>query len=265
MIAVSEMLILGLVLVIIGLIFTIVFIIVDFKKNAPEAFIISKARRKKLPITLVHYPEGTVRPYIPKVDNTNPEVSSPTFIVGNAGIKFRNPDGKKIERWNGDIPLLNYFVNTPESVATFDAVAHDQLKDWLKKEGYDIENIEDIAFYVLSEFERTGDINRALKNAKIDNEEKKKTMIDFLTFVESRKKDIKDLKLESGVFTYKTAVRALDSVIAYTSSNVAHAKSVWEASLRRKLANENRDLVAMAIVFLIICIGLATFYMIVRG
>ena len=265
MIAVSEFLIFSLILVIIFLIFGMLLFYLSIKKNAPEALMFMKARKKKLPLTFVHYPEGIIRPYIPKIERFSSEVSTPFFVVGEVGIKFRNPDGRKVERWNGEIPVHNYFVNMPEGVAIADAVAYSQLKDYLKTQDIDIDTIEDVAFYVLSEFERTGDINLALSSAKIENEETKQQLLAFLNFIENHREDIEKLKLKSGIFTFQTAIRALDATIAYTSSNVAHMKSVIEASIRRQLANATGDFMKYGLFIFLACLGVGALYIMIKG
>ena len=265
MIAVSEALLFGLVLTIIFLIFAFLLYYLNIRKNVPEALIFAKARKKKLPVCLVHYPENIVRPFIPRIERHSSEVSTPYFVVADVGIKFRNPDGRKTERWNGDIPLFNYFVNMPEGVAIADAVAYSQLKDYLKTQDVDIDTIEDVAFYVLSEFERTGDINLALKSAKIENEETKQQLLAFLNHINNHRTDIENLKLQSGIFTFQTAIRALDATIAYTSSNVAHMKSVIEASIRRQLANSSSDFIKYGMFIFLACLGCGALYIMVRG
>ena len=265
MIAVSEFFIFSLVLVIIFLIFGFALYYLNIRKNVPEALIFAKARKKKLPVCLVHYPEGVVRPFIPKIERHSSEVSTPYFVVADVGIKFRNPDGRKVERWNGDIPLHNYFVNMPEGVAIADAVAYSQLKDYLKTQDIDIDTIEDVAFYVLSEFERTGDIELALSSAKIENKETKQQLLAFLNHIDNHRADIENLKLQSGIFTFQTAIRALDATIAYTSSNVAHMKSVIEASIRRQLANSSSDFIKYGMFIFLACLGCGALYIMVRG
>ena len=265
MIAVSEAFIFGLVMIIIFLIFAMLLYYLNIKKNVPEALIFMKARKKKLPVCLVHFPEGIVRLFIPKIERLSSEVSTPFYVVGEVGIKFRNPDGRKTERWNGDIPLINYFVNMPEGVAIADAVAYSQLKDYLKTQDIDIDTIEDVAFYVLSEFERTGDINLALSSAKIENEETKQQLLAFLNFIEAHREDIEKLKLKSGIFTFQTAIRALDATIAYTSSNVAHMKSVIEASIRRQLANSSSDFIKYGLFIFLACLGCGALFIMIKG
>lgn len=262
-IAITEPLLMGLILTIVILAFVLLMFFLMIKKDAPEALLFMKARRKKLPIVLVHYPEGTVMPSIPKVDR-KARSSSPEYEVENAGIKFRNPDGRKSERWFGDIIIHNYFRNIPEEVAISDVVAYSQLKDYFKEQDMSIENIEDIAFYVLSEVEKTGDIQRALRNAKIDNEETAGRILEFLKFVREHRDEIINQKLKSGIFTFQTAITALDRCIAYTSANVAHAKSVWEAMVRNQMADKTRDLILLGTFLFMLCLGVAAIVVVMQ-
>lgn len=264
-VCISEFFIMILVLIIGILAIAMIVFFINIKRNSPEALILAKARKKGTPLALLHYPEGTIRLRELKIDKDTPGTSTPYFLVEKAGIKFRNPDGRKVERWEGDIPIMNYFVNMPESVAITDVVAYSQLKDHLKKNGMDIETIEDLAFFVLSEYERTGDMNIAMESAKINSGETKGRVLNFLTYVEQHRNELEDLKLESGIFTFQTAIRALDATIAYTSSNVAHMKSVIEASIRHQLESSSTDIMKYGIFIIMVALGLGTFIMLAKG
>ena len=240
-------------------------VLVMIKKNAPEAFLLWKCRRKRVPVIMVHYPEGNSKLYAPKIIRDNPEVSTPYFVVKDCGIKFRNPDGRKTERLNSDVPCIHYFVDSPEPVSTFDVVALDQLKDFFKIHGYDLTSVEDLAMYVLSEYERTGSIDFALSSAQISNDELKSRLIEFLKYVEANKNEIVKLKLKSGPFTYKTATSVIDNTIAYNSSNVSHLKSVLEAKMRHQLSNPTGDILKYGIFVMILCIAAGSFIMLTRG
>jgi len=264
MIVVPEAVIFGLMLALLITVLLFVVFYIDMKKT-PGVLVLRKAYKKKLPVAFVHYPEGTMRAYIPKIEKHNPEVTTPYHIVEGAGIKFKNADGKKVERWDGKIPIYNYFVNIPEPVATADAVAFSQLKDHLKKKGIDIETIEDVAFYVLSEYEKSGNLDEALRSARIDDEETREKVLAFLKFVQQHRSELERLKLRSGLFTFQTAARALDATIAYTSSNVAHMKRVIEASLRRELQNPYTDFFKYGLFIFLSMLGLGALYIIVRG
>jgi len=123
------------------------------KRYAPEAFIFWRARREGKPLCLVHYPEGVVRAYIPREEKRlNPSVTN-YWYVGDVGIKFKG-SGSTVEKWNGRIPIFHYFVNIPEAIATREAVAFSQFKDFLKEHKIDVSGIEDIAFFVISRYEK---------------------------------------------------------------------------------------------------------------
>ena len=123
------------------------------KKYAPEAFIFWRARREGKPLCLVHYPEGVVRAYIPREEKRlNPSTTN-YWYVGDVGIKFKG-SGSTVEKWNGRIPVFHYFVNIPEAIATREAVAFSQFKDYLKEHKIDVSGMEDIAFFVISRYEK---------------------------------------------------------------------------------------------------------------
>lgn len=265
MIAVPEVLFLGLILGIILLAFGFIIFIMMIKKQAPGMMTIMKAFRKDLPLAFIFYPEGTIRPFIPEIKKGNPDTSSNYYTVGNTGIKFRNPDGSKIHRWMGKIPVYCYFRDTPEPIAMSDAVAFSQLKDYFKSAGHDLSNMEDIAFYVLSEVERTHNVQQALKNAKIDNQETIEKLLQFLSYVKENKEMIEKEKLKSGIFTYQTAIRSLDSVMAYTSANVAHMKAVLEAAIRRNIETGAQELLKWGILVFLCCLGVGTLFMLIGG
>ena len=155
--------------------------------------------------------------------------------------------------------------NIPEPVAVADAVAFSQLKDHLKEKGIDIETIEDVAFYVLSEYEKSGNLDEALRSARIDDEETREKVLTFLKFIQQHRSELEKLKLRSGLFTFQTAARALDATIAYTSSNVAHMKRVIEASLRREMQNPYTDFFKYGLFIFLAMLGLGALYIIVKG
>jgi len=229
----------------------------SIKTKAPEAFMFMKARKLKVPIVMVHYPEGIVKATIPHKDGADKNTSMPYWIVDDVGIKFRSPDGRKAERWNGEIPIYHYFRDIPEPVSITEAVAYSQFRDYLKSKGAAIDNMEDVVFYVINELERTGDIEQAIANANITDENTKRNMLSFIDYIIKHKKEVNQLKLRSGVFTFQTAARALDATIAYTSSNVAHTKSVLEAAIRRQLDAGKQEAFKYGMFIIMACLGVA--------
>lgn len=244
--------------------------VVLIKRFAPEAFLFWRARRKGKPLCLVHYPEGVVRAYIPTEEKGNPSALN-YWYVGNVGIKFRSR--VVAEKWNGRIPLFHYFMNIPEPIATAEAAAISQLKDFLKEKGHDISNVEDIAYFVLSRYEKyLGKLKnedeammQTLRDLGLDNEETVQRMIELLKTVEACRDEVEQLKLKSGVFTYQTAVTALDSLSAYTSANVAHTKAVLESAIRENMASEVKDYIKYGIMIFLACLGLGVLFILTHS
>ena len=153
MIIVPEFLFFGFLLWAIIASMALVMFALAIKRYAPEAFIFWRARREGKPLALVHYPEGIVRAYVPREEKRlNPSVTN-YYYVGDVGIKFKGTNAT-LERWNGRIPIYHYFVNIPEAIATREAVAFSQFKDYLKEHKIDVSGIEDIAFFVISRYEK---------------------------------------------------------------------------------------------------------------
>ena len=96
MIVLTEIQFLGMALAIIGAVFGMIILVISIKRYAPEAFIFMKARKRSIPVAFVHYPDGIVKPYIPRVEIKNPESVAPYYSIGDVGIKFTNPDGSTL-------------------------------------------------------------------------------------------------------------------------------------------------------------------------
>lgn len=263
MIVIQETVLFGLIggIIILGLVSVMFFF--SLKAQAPEAFVIWKARRKKLPIAMVHYPEGTVRLKVPEVEKGNPEATNPYYVVPDVGIKFRNPDGNKIERLENTVPVYHYFKNIPESVMLAEVVAFHQLKDYFKKKGENIEGIEDLAFYVASENEKHTKSGRVQEDTieamNVEREDLRRRATQFLEFIEEHRKEIEEQKLQSGMFTFSTAMQALDSTIAFTSSHVAHVKSIISQRVRESMERKQKDIITYGVFVFMICLGAGVF------
>ena len=264
MMVISETVFMGLIFLAVGLFFAIIILLVSIKKFAPEAFIFMKARKRGIPLAFVHYPDGVIKPYVPRVEIKNPESVSPYYSVGDVGIKFSNPDGTKVERWFSEIPVYHYFKNIPEPVSNVQTVAYSQLKDFLKEKGMSIEGIEDVAFYVLTELEKGKDVERAIRNAQIEDGETRARILKFVEWIRRNKEEVDRLKLKSGVYTYQTAMQALDSTIAYTSANVAHAKSVWQAWFQNRMDIGKENLIRYGIFLFLAALAGGILYQLVR-
>jgi len=242
------------------------------KRYAPEAFIFWRARREGKPLALVHYPEGIVRAYVPREEKRlNPSVTN-YYYVGDVGIKFKGTNAT-LERWNGRIPIYHYFVNIPETIATREAVAFSQFKDYLKEHKIDVSGIEDIAFFVISRYEKylgkglsqEEAMRRALSDTGLDNEEMVQKMINLLKFIEKNREEIEKMKTKSGQFTYQVIANAIDTVSAYTSANVAHTKAVLESAIREQLGSEVKDYIKYGMLIFMGCLGLGVLFILTHS
>ena len=264
MMLINEGVFLGLIGFCALLVLALIMLIITIKRYAPEAFVFARARMRGYAIALVHYPDGIVKPFIPREEIKNPESAAPYYIVGDVGIKFTNPDGTKIERWYGEIPVYHYFKNIPEPVANVQAIAYSQLKDYLKENGMSIEGIADLAFYVMSEIEKGKNVARAIENARIEDKETKERILKFVKWMEKHKEEIENKKLESGIYTYQTAMQALDSTIAYTSANVAHTKSVWQTWFQNRMDITKENLIKYGVFLFIAALAAGILYQFIK-
>jgi hypothetical protein len=263
MIVVPEILVFGLVVIIVMVGLSAFLIFVDFKKNAPEAFIFKKARKVKLPVLFLHYSDGALKIVLPTKEKGkgNPAPTGMSYyVVPPVGIKFRDLDGTKTEHMRG-VQVLHYFPNIPEPISTQQAIAYSQLKDYLREKGIDISGIENIAFLIASDVEKMKNVERAIKNAQVGDAETHEKIIEFLTFIDENRKEIEAMHLKSGIFTYRTVVSALDSIIAYTSANVAHTKAVMESWLRQELRGEVTEWIKYGMFLFLAALGAGIFIM----
>lgn len=267
MIAVPEALLFGFFLWAILASMGLVMFALAIKRYAPEAFIFWRARKQGKPIALVHYPEGIVRAYIPNEEKRlNPSATN-YWYVADIGIKFKGSSAT-VEKWEGRIPVFHYFVNIPEAIATREAVAFSQFKDYLKEHEIDVSGIEDIAFFVINRYEKylgkgltqEQAMRRALSDTGLDNEEMVQKMMNLLKFIEKNREEIEKMKTKTGQFTYQVIANAIDTVSAYTSANVAHTKAVLESAIRESLGSEVKDYIKYGMMIFLGCLGLGVLF-----
>lgn len=234
------------------------------KNNCPDAFDHWKAKRNGDVICRVHFKGRKCVDYIAEIDKAEKEIGTPYWTVPRIGIKFK-PEPGDIEFIEGTIPCVNYYEDMPEAIKLNQVVAFSQLKDYFRSIGMPIEGVEHVAFYAASEYENTplkgSNISaeqRAILNSKINSEETRKHIQRFLKVIEKHREELETMKLHSGVFTYQTAMGAVNGVIAYTSSHIAHMKETIRAALLRSEENKRKDYIMYAIVAFILCIGAAS-------
>src|SRR3990172_1104343 len=219
------------------------------RNNAPDAMMHWKAARAGKVICRVHYKGRACKDYI-----AEKEIGTPYWNVPTLGIKFK-PGSEDIEFIEGTIPCCNYYENTPEAMKINQVVAYSQLKDYFRKIGIPIDGVENVALYISAELEKMPDAKRAMMTAKVNSDETKKYLDKYLRTVKAHETELRSLKLESGVFTWQTCMKALDDTIAYTSSNIAHMKETIRAALLRQEENKRKDLVMYAIIAVILSIA----------
>lgn len=231
------------------------------RRWAPEAALFKEARQKKKPIVITHFQNNTAIPAIPKIEKMeeNDDVVVPFYTIPKVGLKFKDSSGTKAEKWFGDITVYHHYELTPEPISTAFAVAFSQFKDMLRKNHIDVDGIEDIAFYAISEHEKLKDIEETLKSLNISNTETMIKIQEMLEFIEKFKVDIQKEKLQSGLYTYQIVVRALDATMAYTSANLAFTKTAIEAYVRQQMNQQTKNLMLYFIGAFIFCLGAGTF------
>ena len=232
------------------------------KNNAPDSFTHWRAARTGDSICRVHFRGKKCSDYIAYQDKEEKELGTNYWTVPELGIKFK-PEPDEIEFIEGSTPCVNYFEKMPKGIKISEAIAFDTLKKYFKKIGISIEGVEDVALYVAQEAEKSpGD--RAIMNAKINSSETKQYLKKFLSVINSHKNELMALKNDSGPFSWRTAMFALDNTIAYTSAAISNTKEVIRAAERRKEENKRRDFILYAIVAFIIAIAAASFVIVIR-
>ena len=223
------------------------------KNNAPDSFTHWKAARSGDSICRVHFRGKKCSDYIAYQDKEEKELGTNYWTVPELGIKFK-PEPDEIEFIEGSTPCVNYYEKMPKGIKISEAIAFDNLKKYFRKIGIPIDGIEDVALYVAQEAEKTP-ADRAIINAKVNSDETKQYLKKFLNVINSHKTELLALKNDSGPFSWRTGMFALDNTIAYTSAAISNTKEVIRAAERRKEENKRKDLILYAIIAVILAIA----------
>ncbi len=229
----------------------------QMKKVAPEAFVFRDAAKLKRPVVMVHYPDSNVDFDIPTIAEEEKDLGTPYWEVKRVGIKFRDPSGRAVERIGGRVPMYHYFMNSPAPLGMAEVVAYSQLSDYFKSIGMAMDNVESTILYVLAENEKHGE-ETAIGNTKITSDETKKHIQKYLDVVKKNRNAIENQKLTSGIFTFQTAMRALDSTMAFTSAQAQHMKAVVRTAILRQEEDKSkrqRELIIYGIVCFIVAMA----------
>lgn len=239
-------------------VFGAIFLYMDIKRYAPEAMAIRAARKQKKPLVMVHFQSGNSYIEIPTEENIEGSVL-PFYKLKRVGLKFRDSTGQKVEKLSGEVPMYHHYEVTPEPINTATAVAFSQIQDWLRKNSIDIDGIEDLVFPVLNDYEKTKDIKATLESLYFEKEEERERVAAIIRFIEANRKELEQMKLKSGIFTYQTITRAIDATLAYTSANLAFSKQAIETWVKAAYPIDQKNMLTYAMVFVMVCIGAGIF------
>lgn len=262
LIAVQDWMFYGVAIVSVLLFMIAIMLYMTIKNNAPDAMVHWQAKRQGKPVCRVHFRGRTTNDYIATIDKSEKDMGTPYWTVPAVGLKFK-PEADAIHFIEGSVPCCDYYENIPKSIKIDTAVAYSQLRDFFKKIGIPIDGIEDLAFYISSESEVSGPTN-AIADARINSDETKQVIRRFIDTTTKNKDKLKSMRLESGVFTWQTAMNALDSTIAYTSSSLTHTKETIRAAVMRQEENKKKDLMLYALICFILALAVGALYIMIK-
>ncbi len=220
------------------LVMSVLFVFVIFR-TVPWAWTMYRAFQHNAPIVWKHHARGAGEIVEAKIEKELKEgVPVTYYIVEKWGLKFSDIAGENTELLMGKLRIIHYFKNGAGPVNVMDTVAIDQLSKWLQGKGVNVTNREDAMMFILSEYGRSNKLIEALEASKIDDESTKRTIINAIKVIKANENELKNLKLSDGVFTFQTAMTAIDRTIAFASAAFANSKSAIEAQVRAKIAED---------------------------
>jgi len=238
-----------------------IIIVVNIFKSIPWAWPMYRAFQKNMPVVWKHHPRGSSEIAVATIEKDLKEGIPVTYYkVDKWGFKFSDIAGENTELLQGKLRVVHYFKNSPTPINVMDTIAIDQLCNWLRIKGVNITNREDAIIFIMSEYVRTGNLKAAIASSKIDDDETKRAILKAINSIEKNQKEIETMKLRDGVFTFQTAMTAIDRTISFTSAAFSNAKSAIEAQMRAKLAEDkNKELyrTIMVMAALLICAAIA--------
>lgn len=242
----------------------IVMLLMKIWKSAPEAFLLMKARSKRMPLILMHYPNNVCKLHYPVLEKGVENVAN-YFSVDGGNYKFWDASGQNYEKLNGDITLYHTMVNTTETVNTRIAAMLAQVERHLREVGLPIDGMQDLFFYVLSQMDKIDEyINRkptvdeVLERIRVKDDATKIRVKKVIEYIQNNREVIETLNpyLKPIPFSFQTIVRSWDNLIAFTSKNFLQAKSIIETAAKRDALAQNSQVLMYALGCVIVLAGM---------
>lgn len=258
---ISEITYYGLILGIVLVPLICIAMIFNLHKAIPWAYPMFRAFQKNMPVVMLHYPRGGLEVEVPVIEKDLKQgIPITYYYVKKWGIKFPDISTENTELLMGKLRVVHYFRNNVSPTNIIDTVALDRLRDFLMRKGLNITSREDVILFFLADYNRIRDVELAIENVYIQDEDTKALILKALTLIEENKEELEKSKLKDGIFTFQTAMQALDRTIAFTGSAFSNAKSAIEAQMRAKMnEGKNAELYRMVIIIaiLLVCAGIA--------
>jgi hypothetical protein len=245
----------------------IVMLLLKFWKSAPEAFLLMRARSKRMPLIFMHYPNNVVKLHYPKLEKGVENIAN-YYSVDNGNYKFWDASGQNYEKLNGDITLYHVMVNTTESVNARISAMLAQVERHLKQVGLPIDGIQDLFFYVLSQVDKEDEqkpgsgvkptVDEVLERIRVKDDATKVRIREVIKYIQTNREVIESLNpyLKPIPFSFQTIVRSWDNLMAFTSKNFLQAKAIIETAAKRDSQNTPNEVLKYCLGAVIVLAGM---------
>jgi hypothetical protein len=243
----------------------VIMLLLKIWKSAPEAFLLMRARSKRMPLVMMHYPNNVVKLHYPKLEKGVENIAN-YYTVDNGNYKFWDASGQNYEKLNGDITLYHTMVNTTESVNARISAMMSQVERHLRQVGMPIDGMQDLFFYVLSQTDKDDDehpgqkptVDEVLERIRVKDDATRKRIREVILYIQEHREIIETLNpyLKPIPFSFQTIVRAWDNMMAFTSKNFTQAKSIIETAAKRDAGSQSSEVLKYALGVVIVLAGM---------
>ncbi len=243
----------------------IVMILLKIWKSAPEAFLLMRARSKRMPLIMMHYPNNVVKLHYPKLEKGVENIAN-YYSVDGGNYKFWDASGQNYEKLNGDVTLYHVMVNTTETVNARISAMLSQVERHLRQVGLPIDGMQDLFFYVLSQTDKEDEenpgrkptVDEVLERIRVKDEATRRRIREVILYIQEHKSLIETLNpyLKPIPFSFQTIVRSWDNLIAFTSKNFVQAKSIIETAAKRDAGAQSSEVLKYALGAIIVLAGM---------